>query len=162
MIFNTVKSIYFPLNTLEEVVCAFPNENVCIKYLEDLRWKGKPQSPFQKESKIYICRNNKYRCKSTHKYFTVKTATVFDGTKIAIQEWIIALLVYLNSDKDFDHSMEHLKKILNLTPRSIWLLLDKIVYAVEHNNYKNSMRSINLYPYFEIIIISMMKVPRKK
>jgi hypothetical protein len=153
--------MYFPLNTLEEVMRAFPNESVCIKYLEDLRWKGKAVSPFQKDSKIYICGNKKYRCKSTHKYFTVKTGTVFDGTKVAIQQWIISILVYLNSDKDFDHSFEYLQKVLNLSPRSIWLLLDKIVYAIEHNNFKNSMRRINLYPYFEFIIISMMKVPRR-
>jgi hypothetical protein len=153
--------MYFPLNTLEEVMRAFPNESVCIKYLENLRWKGKAVSPFLKDSKIYICRNKKYRCKSTHKYFTVKTGTVFDGTKVGIQQWIISILVYLNSDKDFAHSYEHLQKILNLTPRSIWLLLYKISYAVEHNRFKNSIRSIKLYPYFEFIIISIMKVPRK-
>lgn len=34
---------------------AFPNEEACIKYLEQLIWYGIPVSPFNRASKVYTC-----------------------------------------------------------------------------------------------------------
>jgi len=42
-------------------------------------------SPFDAESRVYKCANNRYRCKNTGKYFNVKTATLFDNTKVEFQ-----------------------------------------------------------------------------
>lgn len=60
---------------------TFPNEKSCIRYLEKLRWKNGVVSPFDKTSKVYKCKNNRYRCKNTGKYFDAKTGTVFAKTK---------------------------------------------------------------------------------
>lgn len=51
---------------------TFPNEQSCLKYLEELRWKGKVVSPFDETSKVYKCRNGKYKCSKTGKYFDNK------------------------------------------------------------------------------------------
>lgn len=44
----------------------FPDEESCIRYYEDKRWGGNPVSPFDPSSKVYKCRNGKYKCKGTY------------------------------------------------------------------------------------------------
>lgn len=41
------------VNSIPALYKQFPNEEACIKYLEDFNWHGKPISPFDKTSKVY-------------------------------------------------------------------------------------------------------------
>ncbi len=70
---------------------TFSDEQKCIDYLESVIWNGNPVSPFDPSSKVYKCKDNRYRCKNTGKYFNVKTGTIFEGTKIKLQYWFIAI-----------------------------------------------------------------------
>ena len=45
-------------NSLIELTDAFPTEEVCLKYLESLIWEDGVVSPFDPESKVYVCSNN--------------------------------------------------------------------------------------------------------
>lgn len=51
-------------NSLIELTDAFPTEEVCLKYLESLIWEDGVVSPFDPESKVYVCSNNRYICKT--------------------------------------------------------------------------------------------------
>ena len=62
----------------------FPDEESCIVYLEQLRWGDKVVSPFDLESTVYKCKNHKYKCRNTGKYFNVKTGTFLEGTKLPL------------------------------------------------------------------------------
>ena len=83
--------INIQFNSVIELVRAFKDEQTCIDHLEQLRWNGNVVSPFDETSKVYVCKGNKYRCKNTGKYFNVRTATLFDNTKINLQTWFIAI-----------------------------------------------------------------------
>ena len=50
-------------NSIIELLQAFPDEQTCTNHLETLRWNGNVISPFDPNSKVYKCANNKYRCK---------------------------------------------------------------------------------------------------
>lgn len=54
-----------------------------------MRWHGYVTSPFIEGSKVYKCKNNRYRCKESGKYFNVKTGTLFDNTKIPLRKWFM-------------------------------------------------------------------------
>ena len=71
-------------NSLFELLDAFPTEQSCIDHLVSLRWNDKIVSPFDSDSKVYVCKGNKYRCRETGKYFNVKTGTLFDNSKIRL------------------------------------------------------------------------------
>lgn len=64
----------------------FPTEQSCVDYLEELRWKGNIVSPYDETSKVYKMNGNKYRCKNTWKVFNVKTGTMFEASKISLQD----------------------------------------------------------------------------
>lgn len=79
-----------------ELLERFPTEQSCIDYLEEVRWKDGVISPFDKTSKIYKCKHNRYRCKKTGKYFNVKTDTMYDNTKISLKKMVCC---YLSSNR---------------------------------------------------------------
>ena len=81
----------FKFKTLTELIKTFPDEQKCIDFLEQILWNGNPVSPFDPTSKVYKCKNNRYRCKNTGKYFNVKTETIFENTKVSLQNWFIAI-----------------------------------------------------------------------
>lgn len=88
---NIAEKMDLKFDTLTELIRKFPDEDTCIKYLEEVLWEGKPVSPFDPSSKVYKCKNGKYKCKNTGKYFTVKTGTIFAGTKVSLQDWLVAI-----------------------------------------------------------------------
>lgn len=117
-----------------DLLKAFPNEQTCINHLERLRWNGNVISPFDENSKVYKCKNNKYKCKNTGKYFNVRTNTIFDNTKIPLQKWFLALYVFSSHKKGI--SSHQLAKDISVTQKSAWFLLHRLRYAFDHPNFK--------------------------
>ncbi len=123
---QTFKSIF-------DLLRAFPDEESCIKHLEMLRWGGNIISPFDPESKVYKLANNKYKCRNSNKYFNVRTATIFEGTKIPLQQWFLAIYLLTSHKKGI--SSHQLAKDLDITQKSAWFLLQRIRYAMEHKMF---------------------------
>jgi len=112
------------LNTVLDLIKIFPDEQSCIDHLEQLRWNGIVVSPFDSESKVYVCKNNRYRCKNTGKYFNVKTATIFDNTKVALQKWFLAIWLITSHKKGV--SSVQLATDLGVTQKTAWFMLQRI------------------------------------
>ena len=110
--------------SIRELIKAFPNEQTCINHLEQIRWNGNVVSPFDETSKVYKCAGNKYKCKNTGKYFNVRTATLFDNTKIELQTWFIAIYLVTGHKKGI--SSLQLGRDLNITQKSAWFMLQRI------------------------------------
>ena len=114
----------FKFKTLTELIKTFPDEQKCIDFLEQILWNGNPVSPFDPTSKVYKCKNNRYRCKNTGKYFNVKTETIFENTKVSLQNWFIAIWMCM-SHKGGLSSME-LQRELGVTQKTAWFMLQRI------------------------------------
>lgn len=129
---NIITMIDFKFKTTRELIRAFPDEQKCITFLEDILWHGIPVSPFDPTSKVYKCKNNKYRCKNTGKYFNVKTGTFFENTKIKLQDWFLAIWLY-STHKGGLSSME-LYRELGVTQKTTWFMLQRIRKCSEFEN----------------------------
>ena len=86
----------FKFYSVMEFWDTFRTDNDCIDYLEELIWDRQPESPFDPTSKVYKCKNRKYKCKNTNKYFTVLTGTIFEGSRIPLRCWFYALYCLTN------------------------------------------------------------------
>ncbi len=111
-------------NTILELIQTFPDEQTCIDHLEELRWNDGVVSPFDVNSKVYKCANNRYRCKETSKYFNVKTNTLFDNTKIKLQKWFLAIWLLTSHKKGI--SSVQLSKDIGVTQKTAWFMLQRI------------------------------------
>ena len=121
-------------NSILQLFEAFPTEQSCIDHLENLRWGGYVVSPFDSTSKVYKCKDNKYRCKNTGKYFNVKTNTLFDNTKIPLRKWFAAIWLVTCHKKGV--SSLQLSRDLDITQKSAWFMLQRIrnCFGIENNN----------------------------
>ena len=102
----------------------FPDEESCIRYYEDKRWGGNPVSPFDPSSKVYKCRNGKYKCKNTGRYFDVKTGTKFANTKLPLRYWFYAMFLFLSHKRGV--SSCQLARDLGVTQKTPWYMLHKL------------------------------------
>ena len=117
-----------------ELLQAFPDEHSCISHLEELRWEENVVSPFDSSSKVYKCKDNKYRCTNTKKYFNVKTHTLFDNTKIPLRKWFRE--TYIPSK--FPMYLERKVKNLELQKETKEDILEVLGANVKHlNDVKN-------------------------
>lgn len=128
-------------NSILELIQAFPTEQSCIDHLEELRWNGNVVSPFDESSKVYNCKGNRYKCKNTGKYFNVKTATLFDNTKVELQKWFLAIWLITSHKKGISSLQLH--RDINVTQKTAWFMLQRIrnCFGIEDNNEDNQMDS---------------------
>lgn len=120
-------------NSIVEIMRVFSTEQKCIEHLEALYWNNTPVSPFDSTSKVYKCKDNKYKCKNTGKYFNVKTATLFDNTKIELPKWFVAIWLITSHKKGI--SSIQLGRDLNVTQKTAWFMLQRIraCFGVEND-----------------------------
>lgn len=129
---NIITMIEFNFKSVTQLVKTFDNKQKCISFLEDNLWNGKPISPFDPTSKVYKCKNGKYRYKNTGKYFNVLTRTIFDNTKVELVDWFVAIWLF-TSHKGGLSSME-LKREIDVTQKTAWYMLQKIRQALGFEN----------------------------
>lgn len=107
-----------------DIINTFPDEQSCIEYLTELRWGNEVVSPFDPTSKVYECKNNRFKCKNTGKYFNCRTGTMFDNTKVELQKWFICIWLCTSHKKGM--SSLQLGRDLNITQKSAWFMLQRI------------------------------------
>lgn len=112
---------------------AFPDNKTCISKLESLIWKGVPVSPFDSTSKVYKCSNQRYKCVNTNKYFSVLNNTIFEGSKIGLPLWFMA--IYIESSHTKGISSHQLAKDLGITQKTAWFMLHRIRLAMKHKSF---------------------------
>lgn len=119
--------------SLDDFDSFFPTEQSCIDYLEERRWDGDVVSPFDKTSKVYKCKDNKYRCKNTGKYFDVKTKTIFQGTRIPLISWFKATWLILNNP---NIKSTVISDRLGINQKTAWNMKQKILIGLICNQYE--------------------------
>ena len=123
--------------SLIDLLVALPNEQDCINYLEEYRWKGKVISPFDPNSKVYKCANNRYKCKNTNRYFNAKTGTIFENSKISLQKWLWTLFTISSRKKGI--SSYQLARELDITQKSAWFMLHRSRYTFDQSSFIKEM-----------------------
>lgn len=112
-------------NSLFDFLQAFPTEESCIKYLESMRWKdGIPVSPYDPSSKVYNRGDGKYRCKNTGKNFNVRIGTMFEGSKLPLRKWFVAIYEITSRKKGI--SSIELSKRISVTYKTAWFMNQRI------------------------------------
>lgn len=118
--------------SLSDLQKAFPTEQACIDYLEERRWHGNVVSPFDPTSKVYKCKDNKYRCKNTMKYFNVKTNTIFHKSSVPLIKWMMAIWLILTHKKGI--SSIQLSRDIGVTQKTAWFMSHRIRKALGIEN----------------------------
>lgn len=104
--------------------------------LESIRWNGKPICPHCQSEEAYKLtpkpgsktRKGLYKCKACRKQFTVTVGTIFEGSRIKIADWLMA--VYLMSSSKKGISAHQLHRTLGVTYKTAWFMAHRIRLAM--------------------------------
>lgn len=114
--------------TVIELFQMFPDEHAARKWLEEIRWEnGVRHCPHCGGLKTAQVKNEipmPYHCAECREYFSVKTGTVMQSSKVPLQKWVIAM--YLMSTNLKGVSSMKLHRDLGVTQKTAWLLAQKI------------------------------------
>lgn len=103
---------------------SFPTEKSCIRFLERKLWPHGVISPYDPMSKVYKRGDGLYRCKNTGKNFNVRIGTIFEGSKVPLTKWFLA--IYLITSRKKGISSIQLAKDIQITQKTAWYMLHKI------------------------------------
>lgn len=123
-----------------DLLNRFPDEKSCTDYLELVRWNGDVVSPFDAESKVYRCKEGRYRCKNTGRYFNVKTGSIYEGMQLPMQKVFLAIFLITSHKRGI--SSHQLAKDLHVTQKTAWFLLHRLRENFAHPSYKMAMDGI--------------------
>ena len=111
-----------------KVFQRFPDHESCIEHLEKVRWADDPECPFcqskQVARKADSERVGRWNCHACHNSYNVMHGTIFQGTKVPLQKWFLAISIVLNAKKSL--SSCQLARDLDLVQSTAWRLAMKI------------------------------------
>ncbi len=122
----------------------FPNDEVCIAYLEEQRWGKDSENRYCPHCGVYRTYKFKsgklYKCADCRKQFTVTVGTIFEGSHIPLHKWFWA--VFLNTSLKKGISSIQLSKYLEITQKSAWFMLQRIRHGIEVSGSPNLLENI--------------------
>jgi transposase-like protein len=102
-------------------------------YLESIRWPDSPVCPHcgVMDAKHYRLKNatrKLWKCRVCRKQFTVTVGTIFEGSHIPLNKWLLAFYLLCSSKKGM--SAHQLHRMLGITYKSAWFMAHRIRYAM--------------------------------
>jgi transposase-like protein len=126
---------------LIEVNDYFRDEDICRKYLANLRWNENPICPHCGYDKAYEYQNGKlYKCAKCRQQFTVKVGTIFEDSKIPLKKWFTT--VYLLTSHKKGISSLQLSRDIGVTQKTAWFMLHRIRYAIRTKSFNKPLGNI--------------------
>ncbi len=112
-----------------ELFDMFPTEQAAVEWFENIRWpNGVDCCPRCGEignvSPVASGKPMPYRCAACRKYFSVRTGTVMESSRLPIRKWVVAL--YLCSTNLKGVSSMKLHRNLRVTQKTAWFMLGRI------------------------------------
>jgi transposase-like protein len=149
----------------------FSTEEVCLKYLSDLRWNNNPFCPHCNNPKVYEYKDGKlYKCAKCRKQFSAKVGTVFEGSKIPLTKWFIT--IYRITTNEYATSSLQLCRDISVTQKTAWYMLDRIraTFRIKSTSGKAGNRRKNIQEPmmkrinkpFDEVLKELLKVESKK
>jgi transposase-like protein len=132
--------------SIPKLAKQIPTEADAYRFLEDLRWEGKPVCPHcQSEKPPYFLspkngtsrktrtgsasERRVWKCAACRKQFSVLTGTIFHGSKIPVRTWVFVVFEMCASKNGV--SAREIERKYDLTPKSAWYMTHRIREAMK-------------------------------
>lgn len=122
-------------DSLLEMVMYFKDEKTCLKYVEQCMSdeNGVYRCPHCGTDKIYRYKDGLlFKCSGCKNQFTAKVGTIFEGSKLPMIKWMMAIYLIGNHKKGI--SSYQLARDLKTTQKTGWFMLHRIRKAMEQDS----------------------------
>jgi transposase-like protein len=126
-------------DSLFDLMEAFPDEQACVDHLRAIRWRDGEFCPHCGGNKIYHFSDRKtFRCGDCRERFSIKVGTIFQGTKLPLRKWFMAIWMITNHPKGI--ASVTLAKDLKITQKSAWFMLHRLRHAARTNSFNAPLK----------------------
>lgn len=125
---------------LAEFMRKFSTERKAVRWLEALRWRGKPSCAHCGSLSRVSAASSKrhaYWCGGCRQHFTVRTKTIMHSSKLPTRAWLVAGYLLMTGRKGV--SSLQLSKELDITQKSAWFMLQRLRKACETGDFQLEM-----------------------
>ena len=114
--------------SLRDIMDVFPDDETARKRFEDAKWPGgSVRCPDCTSINIQSGAKHPtmtHRCRDCKKFFSMKTGTVMQSSKLGYRIWVIAIYLLTTNRKGVSSMKLH--RELGVTPKSAWHLAHKL------------------------------------
>lgn len=112
----------------------FSSNTYCIQQLEKIRWAEGPVCHYCKSTRSSAMPSeNRHKCLACNRSYSVLQGTIFEGTKITLSKWFMA--IYLIADAKKGISSLQLSRHINVNKDTAWSMQRRIRKAMEEDYY---------------------------
>lgn len=102
---------------------------------EQLIWPEGPVCPVCGSHEHYNLKDGRFKCKHCRKSYSIKTNTIFEGSKLPIEFWLVGLYFII---QDRGCSAITLAKHLGITHKSAYYMMQRLRFAFDQRDIKLS------------------------
>jgi transposase-like protein len=123
----------------------FTDPEAAREHLEAIRWPNGPVCPHcgESERRPYPLKSKTrklYKCAACRKQYTVTVGTIFEGSHIPLNKWLLAFFLLCSSKKGM--SAHQLHRMLGVTYKSAWFMAHRIRYAMEQPPFAKPLTGV--------------------
>ena len=121
--------------SLIEAIRLYSDPQTCIDVVAQMRWAdGKPVCPkcntAEGDRKHYWLKTQqRWKCYSCKKQFSVKVGTIFEDSPIGLDKWLTALWLLINCKNGV--SSYEIARDLDITQKSAWFVLQRLRFILK-------------------------------
>ena len=130
-------------NTLTETMAAIPDEDAAVAHFTAIRWKDGAFCPYCQARKVYTFkdgRTHKCAAKACGKRFSIKVGTIFEGTKLPLRTWLLAIRILTSYKKGIASTT--LARDLGITQKSAWFVLHRLREAATTKSFNAPLEGV--------------------
>jgi transposase-like protein len=124
--------------TLQQAIQFFSDYENCRQFMISVRWSdGNVRCPSCGSEKVtYLEKARLYFCSAKHpkQKFSLKIGTVFEDSPIALEKWLPATWLLVNSRNGI--SSYEIGRALGVTQKSAWFMMHRIRLAVQSGSFQ--------------------------
>lgn len=112
--------------SLMQLAEMFPDENAAREWFEAQIWPEGRHCPRCGSERTHEASHAKspYRCTDCRAYFSVKTGTALEGSKVSLRKWVFAIYLEVTSLKGVSSMKLH--RDLGVTQKTAWFMLHRL------------------------------------
>ena len=137
-------------NALDFPELARLSENKARKHLEKLRWPKGPVCPHCGEKGAYRLkaksdsnkpvRSGVYKCKECRKQYSVTVNTIFQGSRIPLNKWLMVVSIMCASKKGV--SAHQIHRMIGVSYKTAWFMCHRIRQAMAEGPLADKLKGI--------------------
>ena len=113
--------------SLIDLFGMFPTEEAAVKWFEAIYWPEERACGRCGSIDTHKTKSGKpmpYRCRDCKQYFSVRTGTALESSRLPLKKWALAVYIYVTNLKSV--SSMKLSRDLRVTQKTAWFMLHRL------------------------------------